>query len=520
LLTLLDLGYNQLNGSIPESIGDLDQLQELYLDNNQLSGTIPSSIGSSSLEYLYLYSNQLSGLIPISIADMPNLSSCFVSLNSDLCRVESFTACGTDISGILLLDLTISIVCASDQTTASMKEATSKTDHFSTTEQPEQTTSFAQTTTGGQTTTEAETTTIWTEATTTDCAVLNAWQPDHANSTGCCNEEGITCNDDRITQMYVYPSNNISDFSGRSLSGSIPESIASLDALVSLVLYNNQLTGQIPTSIGDLVKLQNLDLYNNLLSGIIPDNIGSMVNLQTLYLNDNMLSGSIPESIGTLDLKIIYLDSNQFNGEIPSSLSSLPLNVTCIVLPNSGLCREESFTKCGVDILGIHSKLTHTVCPDDGESYNTTLTLTMATKTVEMTTTTTEAAVDDVCQVTLPTTTAEYATDCEILNAWQPDHASSSGCCESGFNNPNPRIYCVSGRVVKLYFIILLSNLSAFNDLSITGPIPDSIGKLTALSSLKLHTNQLSGAIPASIGDLVHLELLELHNNQVYILSP
>jgi hypothetical protein len=326
-----------------------------------------------------------------------------------------------------------------------------QTEHSTITEYPEQTTSFAQTTTGGQTTTEAETTTIWTEA-TIDCEVLNAWKPDHANSTGCCNEEGITCNEDRITQMYVYPFNNISDFSGRSLSGSIPDSIVLLDALVSLVLNNNQFTGQIPARISYLVNLQNLDLYNNLLSGIIPDDFGSMVNLQSLYLNDNMLSGSIPESIGTLNLKIIYLDSNQLSGEIPSSLSDLSLNVTCIVLPNSGLCREESFTKCGVDILGIHSKLTHTVCPDDGESYNTTLTLTMPTKTAETAATTT--VVDDVCQVALPTTTAESATDCEILNSWVPLHSSSSGCCEGGLNNPNPRIYCINGRVVELYFTL------------------------------------------------------------------
>jgi hypothetical protein len=247
----------------------------------------------------------------------------------------------------------------------------------------------------------------------------------------------------------------LSDFHSRDLSGSIPDSIASLDALVSLILYDNQFTGQIPSSIGDLVKLQNLDLYNNLISGLIPDTIGSMVNLQSLSLNDNMLSGSIPDSIGTLQLKIIYLDSNQLSGEIPSSLLDLPLNVTCIVLPNSGLCREESFTKCGVDILGIlHSKLTQTVCPDEGESYNTTLTLTTATATAETSFTTTEAAVEDVCQVALPTTTAEYATDCEMLNAWVPDHASSSGCCESGLNNPNPRIYCVNGRVVELYFAL------------------------------------------------------------------
>jgi hypothetical protein len=36
-----------------------------------------------------------------------------------------------------------------------------------------------------------------------DCAVLNAWIPARANSTGCCSQSGIKCVGDRITEMYV-----------------------------------------------------------------------------------------------------------------------------------------------------------------------------------------------------------------------------------------------------------------------------------------------------------------------------
>jgi hypothetical protein len=34
-----------------------------------------------------------------------------------------------------------------------------------------------------------------------DCLVLNDWVPDHANSTGCCAENGIICIDDRVTEL-------------------------------------------------------------------------------------------------------------------------------------------------------------------------------------------------------------------------------------------------------------------------------------------------------------------------------
>ena len=44
--------------------------------------------------------------------------------------------------------------------------------------------------------------------------------------------------------------------------------------------------------------------------------------------------------------------------------------------------------------------------------------------------------------------------------------------------------------------------------------VPDSIGQLTALTSLDLHDNQLT-AIPDSIGQLTALTELFLHDNQL-----
>jgi hypothetical protein len=35
-----------------------------------------------------------------------------------------------------------------------------------------------------------------------DCAVINSWLPWYAFNT-CCSQEGITCVEDRITEMYV-----------------------------------------------------------------------------------------------------------------------------------------------------------------------------------------------------------------------------------------------------------------------------------------------------------------------------
>src|SRR6266542_5721799 len=44
-VTVIYMGYNNLNGSISSSFGNLVNLNYLWLSNNHLTGSIPSSIG-------------------------------------------------------------------------------------------------------------------------------------------------------------------------------------------------------------------------------------------------------------------------------------------------------------------------------------------------------------------------------------------------------------------------------------------------------------------------------------------
>lgn len=61
----LDLSQNKLTGPIPKAIGKMASLQELYLFENELSGPIPPSIaGASCLEVLVLAKNKLGGAVP------------------------------------------------------------------------------------------------------------------------------------------------------------------------------------------------------------------------------------------------------------------------------------------------------------------------------------------------------------------------------------------------------------------------------------------------------------------------
>ena len=75
-LEILWLFGNQLSGPIPPEIGNLANLKTLLLFDNELSGPLPAEIGNlASLQDLWLYNNQLSGPLPAEIGDLANLQS-------------------------------------------------------------------------------------------------------------------------------------------------------------------------------------------------------------------------------------------------------------------------------------------------------------------------------------------------------------------------------------------------------------------------------------------------------------
>ncbi|XP_037463430.1 receptor-like protein 8 isoform X2 [Triticum dicoccoides] len=79
----LDFSSNELNGSIPESLGSMKWLRSLNFSNNYLDGSIPKSFSNlSNLESLDLSHNNLTGQMPQELVALQSLAVFSVAYNN------------------------------------------------------------------------------------------------------------------------------------------------------------------------------------------------------------------------------------------------------------------------------------------------------------------------------------------------------------------------------------------------------------------------------------------------------
>ncbi|KAL5723251.1 LRR receptor-like serine/threonine-protein kinase rpk2 [Ranunculus cassubicifolius] len=82
-LKLLDVSGNQIVGSLPESLGDLEFLDTLDLSRNKLDGPLPAGLSRlKGLKYLSFAGNNLSGGIPSTLGQLFSLEVLQLSSNS------------------------------------------------------------------------------------------------------------------------------------------------------------------------------------------------------------------------------------------------------------------------------------------------------------------------------------------------------------------------------------------------------------------------------------------------------
>ena len=82
-LEMLDVSANDFSGSIPESLFELPNIRTLHFFNNRLDGTIPMMYGNAQrLESLLLFGNMLTGTVPdIEPGELPSLNEFLMHQN-------------------------------------------------------------------------------------------------------------------------------------------------------------------------------------------------------------------------------------------------------------------------------------------------------------------------------------------------------------------------------------------------------------------------------------------------------
>ena len=291
LVNLVDLFFdgNQLTGSIPTSLGGLSNLQSFDLDRNLLSGTIPTELGNlTALRELRLDENQLNGNIPMQLGSLSNLTH--LELNDN------------DLSGSIpveignLTNLT-QLRLQGNQLTGSIPTQIGNLVNL-----------------------------IRLDFDSND---LSGAIPSELGNLSSLQDFDL--NNNQLTGSIPSTIGNLSqltriDFNNNQLSGSIPPELGNLSNLDILIINNNDLTGSLPTELGNLSLVTNFDFHNNQLDGAIPTSIGSLTMITKLHLQGNQFAGTIPAELGNLiNVLDFQLSNNQLTGDVPASFQNLTL---------------------------------------------------------------------------------------------------------------------------------------------------------------------------------------------------
>lgn len=277
-LSTLNLQSNKLVASGSESwkfldaLGNCSSLQVLSLRENQLQGIIPDSIGNLSPDiwHIFLDGNQLWGDVPHSIGNLHGLNSLGLSANSLTGRIE-WIANMTELQGLLIGSNSFSgPIPSSIGNLISLNQLYLGVNEFE---------GFLPPSLGNL----------------SELSILDL---------GYNKLQGNISLVGNFKQLV-----NLS-LSSNKFSGEIPDSLGQCQQLINLTMDRNFLTGEIPISLGNLVGLNLLDLSHNNLSGTIPTTLTALQSLRRLDLSFNKLQGPVPQNGVFGNASAVSLDGN------------------------------------------------------------------------------------------------------------------------------------------------------------------------------------------------------------------
>lgn len=319
-ITGVQLGYNNLEGTIPDSVfATLTNLTVVDLSHNSLYGTIPTTIGKlRNTVLMHLQMNSLSGTIPTEIRTIgshvePDEMADFFSLEDHPDDMGSGSGSGDHPyeesrgygGGLSQFDLSHNNLNGTIPTTIG------------------------------------------------ELVNLQTFDVSHnpeLGADGCC--DGA---DDFYKAFYGYPWSiptemgvlrklQVLKMDHARFQRFLPTEIGKMRSLKFLraigeateadadsgsgsgeaAYMGNEISGTIPTEIGRLTKLYQLVLGHNSISGTIPGETVNMVQLRKMTVEANRVSGTIPDIfMGTPELSHWDSYGNKMEGELPDSIGNL-----------------------------------------------------------------------------------------------------------------------------------------------------------------------------------------------------
>ncbi|KAG5233451.1 receptor protein [Salix suchowensis] len=253
MLSVLHLGMNNLQGTMPSTFSKYNSLQYLNLGGNELEGKIsPFIINCTMLEVLDLGNNKIEDTFPYFLEALSELQVLILKSNKLQGSVNGSTAYDSAFSKLRIFDISDNNFSGPLPTRYfNGLEAMMASDH-------------------------------------------NMIYMRSRDYNGYVYSIQMTWKGVEIEFEKIQSTIRVLDLSDNSFTGEIPKVIGKLKALQQLNLSHNSLRGHIQSSLGILTNLESLDLSSNSLTGGIPTQLGGLTFLAILNLSHNQLEGPIP----------------------------------------------------------------------------------------------------------------------------------------------------------------------------------------------------------------------------------
>ncbi|XP_071738608.1 receptor-like protein EIX2 [Rutidosis leptorrhynchoides] len=291
------------------------------------------------------------------------------------------------------------------------------------------------------------------------------------------------------------------DLSNNIFEGSLHQFLCSngTQSAGFLFLGNNNLSGVIPDCWDKWPELFSLNFDNNNLSGKIPRTLGSLEGLTTLSMHGNKLSGTLHYIMNLTSLAILQLGRNEFVGSIPLGFGKLS-NLILLNLRSNNLDGNVSPKLCNLTSIQILDLANNNLSGDIPRCFNKFSVLTGKVNASERLTFSPFGMITNV-----------IITESLVMKGREDTYSNILGLVmlldlsDNSFSGNIPS---------ELTSLIKLKSLNLSRN-QLTRRIPEKIGDMKALETLDLSLNKLSGELPMSLSTMNSLNSFNVSYNKL-----